>query len=63
VGLAQNFAALRAMISEGIQRGHMALHSRNMAIQAGAPPSLVPEVASYLVNVGKNFHSYSNRIS
>jgi len=53
VGLAQNFAALRAMISEGIQRGHMSLHSRNMAIQAGAPPTLVPEVASYLVNVGK----------
>jgi len=53
VGLAQNFAALRAMISEGIQRGHMSLHSRNIAIQAGAPPTLVPEVSSYMVTIGK----------
>ena len=32
VGLAQNFAALRAMSIEGIQRGHMTLHARNVAI-------------------------------
>jgi len=49
VGLTQNFAALRAMVSEGIQRGHMSLHARNIAIQAGAPPILVPEVAAYMV--------------
>lgn len=41
VGLAQNFAALRAMSIEGIQRGHMNLHARNVAIQAGIPTSLV----------------------
>jgi hydroxymethylglutaryl-CoA reductase len=32
VGLAQNFAALRSLVTEGIQRGHMALHARNVAI-------------------------------
>ncbi|MFH1517431.1 MAG: 3-hydroxy-3-methylglutaryl-CoA reductase, partial [Pseudomonadota bacterium] len=36
VGLAQNMAALRALATEGIQRGHMALHARNIAIVAGA---------------------------
>jgi len=41
VGLAQNFAAIRAMSVEGIQRGHMNLHARNVAIQAGIPTDLV----------------------
>src|SRR5690606_20560320 len=36
VGLAQNMAALRALSTEGIQRGHMALHARNIALAAGA---------------------------
>jgi hydroxymethylglutaryl-CoA reductase len=36
VGLAQNAAALRALASEGIQRGHMSLHARNVAVTAGA---------------------------
>ena len=36
VGLAQNLAALRALATEGIQRGHMTLHARNIALQAGA---------------------------
>lgn len=47
-GLAQNLAALRALTTEGIQRGHMALHARNVAIAAGAPTALVPEVARYM---------------
>ena len=38
VGLAQNFAALRALATEGIQRGHMNLHARQLALAAGAPP-------------------------
>jgi len=38
VGLAQNMAALRALATEGIQRGHMALHARNIALAAGAQP-------------------------
>lgn len=36
VGLAQNLAALRALATEGIQRGHMGLHARQVAIAAGA---------------------------
>jgi hydroxymethylglutaryl-CoA reductase len=49
VGLAQNFAAIRALAIEGIQRGHMGLHARNIAIAAGVPHVLVPEVAAYMV--------------
>ena len=45
VGLAQNFAALRALATEGIQRGHMALHARQVAIAAGATGDLVERVA------------------
>lgn len=49
VGLAQNLAGLRALVSEGIQRGHMKLHAENVAVQAGAPPELVEEIAAQLV--------------
>ncbi|MEM0259687.1 MAG: hydroxymethylglutaryl-CoA reductase, degradative, partial [Thermoproteota archaeon] len=44
VGLAQNFAALRALALEGIQLGHMRLHARNIAIQAGATGDLIEKV-------------------
>ncbi len=53
VGLAQNFAALRALSSEGIQRGHMKLHARTMAISAGASGVLVDEVAKRMVEEKK----------
>ena len=49
VGLAQNFAALRALASEGIQRGHMKLHSRNIAVSAGATGKMVDLVAQRMV--------------
>jgi hydroxymethylglutaryl-CoA reductase len=49
VGLAQNFAALRALATEGIQRGHMSLHARNIAVMAGAEGELVDRVAERLV--------------
>ena len=49
VGLAQNVAALRALAAEGIQRGHMALHSRNIAKLAGVPEDLIDQVAKKLV--------------
>ncbi|MFB6267413.1 MAG: hydroxymethylglutaryl-CoA reductase, degradative [Halodesulfurarchaeum sp.] len=49
VGLAQNLAALRALVSEGIQHGHMSLHAKNIAIQAGATGDLVDEVAEIMV--------------
>ena len=49
VGLAQNFAALRALAAEGIQRGHMSLHARNIAAQAGAVGDLIDSVAARMV--------------
>lgn len=53
VGLIQNVAALRALSAEGIQRGHMALHARNLAITAGAPPELVDEIVKRMVEEKK----------
>jgi hydroxymethylglutaryl-CoA reductase len=53
VGLAQNFAALRALSTEGIQKGHMRLHARNIAINAGAKGDFVDRVAAKLVESGE----------
>ena len=52
VGLAQNLGALRALATEGIQRGHMALHARQVAIAAGARGDQVAAVAARLVTGG-----------
>jgi hydroxymethylglutaryl-CoA reductase len=52
VGLAQNVAALRALVSEGIQEGHMRLHATNLAILAGVPRERVREVAERLIAEG-----------
>jgi len=55
VGLAQNLAALRALAHEGIQRGHMTLHARNIAITAGATGDLIDLIAERMVeerNIG-----------
>ena len=52
VGLAQNLAALRALVSEGIQKGHMALHARNIAVTAGAKGDEIDSVAEQLINSG-----------
>ena len=49
VGLAQNFAALRALATEGIQKGHMRLHARNIAVMAGAEGKDVDIVAAKMV--------------
>ncbi len=49
VGLAQNLAALRALATEGIQRGHMTLHARQVAIAAGASGTQVDQVAGRMV--------------
>lgn len=53
VGLAQNLAAIRALATDGIQRGHMALHARQMAIAAGAQGAEVDRVAGQLVREGQ----------
>jgi len=53
VGLAQNFSALRALVTEGIQRGHMTLHARSVASAAGAPPEIIDSVVEKLVESGE----------
>ncbi len=53
VGLAQNLAALRALTTDGIQRGHMALHARQVAIAAGVQGIDVDRVAAQLVSEGQ----------
>ncbi|MHA1258795.1 MAG: hydroxymethylglutaryl-CoA reductase, degradative [Candidatus Heimdallarchaeaceae archaeon] len=49
VGLAQNVAALRALSAEGIQKGHMVLHARNMAVNVGAIEDEIEKVANQLI--------------
>lgn len=53
VGLAQNLAALRALATEGIQRGHMALHARQVAIAAGAVGDQIDKLADRMVVDGQ----------
>lgn len=52
VGLAQNLAALRALAAEGIQRGHMSLHAKNIAAMAGAVGDEIDKVAELMVKEG-----------
>lgn len=52
VGLAQNFGALRALATEGIQKGHMSRHARAVATAAGARPDQVEAIAEALVAAG-----------
>ena len=53
VGLAQNFAALRALATVGIQKGHMSLHAKNIVNSVGCPPELVDEVVRIIVSEKK----------
>ncbi|GAB5353935.1 hypothetical protein AAMO2058_000076700 [Amorphochlora amoebiformis] len=48
VGLAQNFAAIRALAIEGIQKGHMNLHARNICLNTGVPNELIDECRGYM---------------
>ena len=52
VGLAQNLAALRALASEGIQRGHMSLHARQIAIAAGAEGEQIDRITAKMIAQG-----------
>lgn len=52
-GLAQNFAALRALVSEGISRGHMALHAQSIALAAGVCAEVLPECVAWMRSTGK----------
>ncbi|MEM0088709.1 MAG: hydroxymethylglutaryl-CoA reductase, degradative [Archaeoglobaceae archaeon] len=62
LGLAQNFAALRALATEGIQRGHMELHARNIAIMAGAKGDEIDKVAEKMIRDGKIRIDYAKEL-
>lgn len=53
VGLAQNFSALKALATTGIQKGHMSLHAQNIAMMAGALGKEVDIIANQLIEMGK----------
>ena len=48
-GLAQNYSAIRALSTEGIQKGHMRLHARNLAAAAGATPEQIDLIVEKMV--------------
>jgi hydroxymethylglutaryl-CoA reductase len=52
VGLGQNLAALRALVTEGIQQGHMTLHARSVVNAAGAAPEIFETVVERLIESG-----------
>ncbi len=62
VGLAQNFAAIRALATEGIQKGHMKLHARNLAVMAGAEGELIDIVAQRMIESGEVKYSKAKEI-
>jgi len=62
LGLAQNVAALRALASEGIQKGHMALHSRNIAKIAGVPDDLIEKVSKKMIKDKKIRVDYAKEL-
>jgi len=62
VGLAQNLTALKALATEGIQRGHMSLHARNVAVEAGATPDIVDQVVAAMVNERKVRLEYAREL-
>lgn len=53
VGLAQNMGAIRALVTEGIQSGHMSLHARSVAMTAGASPEIFETVVEELIGSGE----------
>jgi len=53
LGLVQNLAALKALVTVGIQKGHMSLHARNVALSAGALGELTMEVAEQMIREGR----------
>jgi hydroxymethylglutaryl-CoA reductase len=53
LGLAQNFAAVFALSTVGIQKGHMSLHAKNIAVMAGAEGEEIDKVANQLIKEGK----------
>ena len=62
VGLAQNLAAMRALATEGIQRGHMSLHARQLALSVGATPQEAQKIAARMVQEKKISAHYARQI-
>ncbi len=60
VGLAQNLAAIKALATVGIQKGHMRLHARQVAMAAGASDSQIQQIADQLV-AGKEYQRESSK--
>ncbi len=52
-GLAQNYSAIRALATEGIQKGHMRLHARNLAAAAGSAPGQIDEIVQKMIEEKK----------
>ncbi len=52
-GLAQNYSAIRALATEGIQKGHMRLHARNLAAAAGAAPEQIDKIVQKMIEENK----------
>ncbi len=50
VGLAQNFAAIRALATDGIQQGHMRMHAKQLALAAGASAEDAPKIAKQMID-------------
>ena len=50
IGLAQNYSAIRALVTEGIQKGHMRLHARNLAAAAGANPDQIDSIVQKMID-------------
>ena len=62
VGLAQNLAALRALATDGIQKGHMRLHARQIAIAAGAEGPEISRLVDQLIKENKIRLDYAEKI-
>jgi len=62
LGLAQNLAALRALATEGIQRGHMELHARNIAISVGVPVEIADKIVKIMIKDKKISMNYAKEI-
>jgi hydroxymethylglutaryl-CoA reductase len=62
VGLAQNFAALRALTTHGIQSGHIRLHAHNIAAQVSNSPTEIEYLTQNMLQHGRVSHSYAREL-
>ncbi len=62
VGLAQNFAALRALVKEGIQKGHMKLHARQIALSLGCPLDILDKVVDEMIRSNNISYEYAKEL-